>query len=240
MRLKHAGALWATQNERQHTRIRELGDEVERLKAERDDAVDGAHTGAVEGGIAYRRLEQGARDLHAYAVRLYSAAETHREHETRQTMTWLEEVLAAAPESVKAAASQHEQQHQDEQQHAGRPEVSGVQVPRPEVSEERRDEHDDEQHGHDASQQGTVHGTPRWWLGWYDADGSHGSAHLHPQVIDAWVTGSGGLNQYTMCAVVEAASRDEARAVIDASYQVTAWRFDEPHEAGWLPGERRL
>lgn len=99
---------------------RDLRAEVERLKDELRDAIDGATTATVEVSIAHRRLKQDGEALHAYAVRLYRAGDlvrrSYAEFDATLTqessdafcdgMAALAPALDAAPDSVKRAADE--------------------------------------------------------------------------------------------------------------------------------------
>lgn len=79
---------------------------------------------------------------------------------------------------------------------------------------------------------------PPWWVSWYVPEDDMGKFELH---FPWWVTGQTCREpcHLTVCAAVRAASEEQAKEVILASYDdrptVVEWRFVDPRPADWSP-----
>lgn len=84
-----------------------------------------------------------------------------------------------------------------------------------------------------------------FWISWYEPiDESQDSRPLKwplPATIDYWVSGwRGDMSAATLCAVVDAASEDEAKKLIGEYWKPAEWRFCNPNELGWRPPADRF
>lgn len=82
----------------------------------------------------------------------------------------------------------------------------------------------------------------RWWLSWYQQtlDPRPLTCPPNKAVLGWWRTGQRASDEaWTLCALVLADGEDRAKAAVVSDWPEAAeWRFCDPHDANWSPGDR--
>lgn len=78
----------------------------------------------------------------------------------------------------------------------------------------------------------------RWWVSWFDKEDSRPKSWPPPAaILGFWCSGYMG-DQPSVCALVQAASKQEVQAVVEREWTVVEWWFCEERGDDYLPGDR--
>jgi hypothetical protein len=80
----------------------------------------------------------------------------------------------------------------------------------------------------------------RFWIGWYEpvdeAEDPRPLTWPLPNGVQYWISGwRGDMSAATMVAVVDAATEEAAKKLIESLWKPDGWRFCEEQEPGWMP-----
>mgnify|MGYP006921408983 CR=1 FL=1 len=77
----------------------------------------------------------------------------------------------------------------------------------------------------------------RFWISWYQPTGDHRPLAYppHRSILGWWCTGFASEGVATICALVEAADEDTAKAAVRVDWpEAERWRFCEEHDGSAL------
>lgn len=84
----------------------------------------------------------------------------------------------------------------------------------------------------------------RWWISWYEPVDEQGDYRairwpLADGIKKYWCSGwTGDGKSATLCAVIDAATEDEAKQIVRDHWKPGEWRFCEEKPLHWRPGDR--